>query len=295
MTPRPSSTISRSPGRTRGLAAAADRHDLYQRAVQSVESEIDFVDSTFRKLRKRKAERLREDFCGTANTSCEWVRRRPTNIAVGQDLDGPTLDWGREHNLSKLSAAQRSRVHLHRRNVLDAPVRSSPRRDDDTGGVDIILAMNFSYWCFKDRATLVRYFRRVHESLAPGGVFFLDSYGGPDAIRILKERRPIGRKGARGSFTYIWDQAEVNLISSETICRIHFRMSDGSWVRNAFTYDWRVWTIPEIRELLAEAGFVRSTVYWEGDDGKGGGNGEFTASEVGDPCGSFICYISAEK
>lgn len=288
-------TSSTTAARTRGLAALANRHDLYQRAVQSVDAEIDFVDDTFTKIRGRKASRMREDFCGTANTSCEWVRRRPSNVAVGQDLDGPTLDWGREHNQADLSPSQRARIHLHQRNVLDKPVRSSPSRDGDTGGVDMVLAMNFSYWCFKDRATLIEYFRRVHESLADDGVFFLDSYGGPDALRVLKERRPIGRKGARNSFVYIWDQADINLISNECVCHIHFRMSDGSWLRNAFTYDWRVWGLHEIRDALADAGFARSTVYWEGDDGKGGGNGEFAASEVGDPCGSFICYISAEK
>ncbi|MCA9297734.1 MAG: hypothetical protein KDA28_01630, partial [Phycisphaerales bacterium] len=58
-------------------AKTADRHILYQESVQNVEAEIDFVDEQFRKRRGRHARRLREDFCGTANTSCEWVRRRP--------------------------------------------------------------------------------------------------------------------------------------------------------------------------------------------------------------------------
>ena len=69
------------------LAAQADRHALYQESVQCVESEIDMVDENFKKLRGRLAVTLREDFCGTANTSCEWVRRRPANVAVGIDLD----------------------------------------------------------------------------------------------------------------------------------------------------------------------------------------------------------------
>lgn len=41
-------------------------------------------------------------------------------------------------------------------------------------------------------------------------------------------------------------------------------------------YDWRLWTLPEIRELLGEAGFSRSDVYWESYDRKTGkGNGVF--------------------
>ena len=78
------------------LADTADPHDLYQRAVQNVEGEIDVVDQTFAKLTGRTALSLREDFCGTANTSCEWIRRRENNIAFGIDLDQEVLNWGGE-------------------------------------------------------------------------------------------------------------------------------------------------------------------------------------------------------
>jgi hypothetical protein len=98
---RPSrSRKNRKPIRTR---ANSDRHLLYQDAVQCPEAELDFVDRTFKKLRARTLVRLREDFCGTAHTSCEWVRRRSTNIAIGLDLDAPTLKWGSDHNVSTLS------------------------------------------------------------------------------------------------------------------------------------------------------------------------------------------------
>ena len=51
------------------VAERADPHALYQQSVQCVEAEIDFVDYTFLARRGRQAKRLREDFCGTANTS----------------------------------------------------------------------------------------------------------------------------------------------------------------------------------------------------------------------------------
>ena len=67
---------------------------------QCVESEIDFVDSTFKKLGKRHAKSLREDFCGTTNTSCEWIKRRKTNTALSIDLDEEVLEWGKIHKMT---------------------------------------------------------------------------------------------------------------------------------------------------------------------------------------------------
>jgi hypothetical protein len=34
-----------------------------------------------------------------------------------------------------------------------------------TDPVDVLLAMNFSYWLFKDRQSLLNYFKRVYDSL----------------------------------------------------------------------------------------------------------------------------------
>lgn len=274
-------------------ARTADRHDLYQRSVQNVESEIDFVDRTFRKLRGRRATLLREDFCGTANTSCEWVRRRRENIAVGIDLDADPLGWGIAHNVAKLEPEQQARVRLLRGNVLDpAAARPFPRDDGrptPRRGFDCVLAMNFSYWCFKQRKVMLQYFRSVRNSLKPDGILFMDHYGGSDLHMVTTETR----RGRR--FTYIWDQHWLNPITGEMQCFIHFKFPDGTKLDRAFEYNWRTWSLPEIRDLLAEAGFSKSTVYWEGDDGKGGGNGIFRPREVGDPDRAYITYIVAER
>ncbi len=285
---------SRSPRPT--LAQRADPHDCYQRAVQCVGAEIDFVDETFSALRGRSATRLREDFCGTANTSCEWVRRRTTNLAIGMDLDGPTLEWGRAHNLSTLTKSQRSRIDLRQSDVLE-------KHPDLRGTLDMVLAMNFSYWIFQKRETLLAYFRRVREDLAPDGILFMDAFGGFDALKLFKERRKIPRAsrgepsvhGFNTPFTYIWDQHSFNPITAELICKIHFSFPDGSKLKDAFVYHWRLWGLREVRDILDEAGFRRTTVYWEGDDGRGGGDGVFTATETGESCASWICYLSAEK
>lgn len=263
------------------LAAKSDRHVLYQQAVQSVDSEIDFIDETFQDLRGRKPALIREDFCGTAHTSCEFVRRRPGNRAIGVDLCQDTLDWGVKHNLSRLKAGARDRVTLLRENVLT--VRTEP--------VDAVLAMNFSYFTFKERDTMRAYFRHVRESLAPGGLFFLDMYGGSDAFKEMREKRDID-----GKFTYVWDQARYDPISGSILCHIHFHFPDGSKIRRAFSYEWRMWTLPELREILAEAGFARSTVYWEGtEEDTGEGDGNFEPADHGEADLAWIAYIVAEK
>jgi len=259
------------------MAARADRHALYQQSVQCVEAEIDFVDETFTALRRRKARLLREDFCGTANTSCEWVRRRKTNRAIGVDLDGEVQDWGRRHNLRALGRDAR-RVTLVQGDVLEV----------DCGPVDALLAMNFSYWIFKQRSRLREYFAQVRKSLVADGLFFLDAYGGSDAFKEMRERT------AHDGFTYVWDQATYNPVDGHMICHIHFNFADGSRLRRAFTYHWRVWTLPELREILAEAGFARSTVYWQGTDEKSGeANGIFEAAERGEADPAWICYLVA--
>jgi len=259
-------------------ASRADRHRLYEKSVQCAEAEVDFVDATFATLRKRKARTLREDFCGTASVACEWVRRRPRNIAYGIDLDRDVLDWGRAHNLASLRPGQAQRVRLIRGDVLDTRC----------GPVDTALAMNFSYWIFKTRTAMRNYFRRVHAGLVKDGVFFLDAFGGFEAFREMEEST------AYNGFTYIWDQASYNPISGDITCYIHFRFRDGSRLRRAFTYDWRLWTLPELRELLEEAGF-RATVYWEGTDRNGEGNGVFTPATTGEADAGWIAYIVAEK
>jgi len=280
-------------------AQLADRHDLYQRAVQCVEAEIDFVDRVYSKLRGKKASLLREDFCGTANTSCEWVRRRPGNFAVGVDLHAPTLAWGIKHNLSRLTDEERTRVELRKEDVLRAggePPEGAPAKGP---GFDAVLAMNFSYWCFKERAQMVAYYAAVHASLKKDGLFFLDIFGGSDSMREVQEPRKIAARpgGGYGSppFTYVWDHNHYDPVSGDMRCYIHFRFADGSELKKAFKYEWRLWTIPEIRDILTDAGFSTSTVYWEGTDKKGKGNGVFKPAKHGEACQSFIAYIVAER
>ena len=78
-------------------AELADRFFLYEEAVQCAEAEIDIIDSLFEELKGRQASTLREDFCATANTSCEWVKRRDTNTAICFDIDQVVLQLNNHH------------------------------------------------------------------------------------------------------------------------------------------------------------------------------------------------------
>ena len=289
-TPTRVTRVSGRKGKRRGIgkggftAETADIHVLYQLSVQNVVAEIDFVDETFETLRGRKATSLREDFCGTGATASEWVKRRDTNTAIGLDLDQPTLDWGMKHNIAPLTPDQQKRITLLNRDVT---------KPGDASGVDIVLAMNFSYWILQRREQLRDYFRSVRDSLSDDGVFFLDFYGGYEAFQEMTEDREIDEPDAQ--FTYVWDQHRYDPMSGRMQCYIHFKFLDGTQIKRAFSYEWRLWTLPEIRELLDEAGFSNVTVYWEGADEDGEGNGEFEPVTEGEADPSFICYIAAQK
>lgn len=260
--------------------AMADRHVLYEASVQDPETELEFVAETFFELTGRDLRRIREDFCGTANTASHWVSLDPRNQAIGVDLDADTLAWGQSHHVDTLSADQRSRIRL-----IQADVNTV-----DSEPVDAILAMNFSYYLFTSRQTLRHYFERARSALVDDGILFLDAFGGYDAHRELEERTEYDE------FTYVWDQASFDPISHAMTCRIHFEFPDGSEMANAFEYHWRLWTLPEIRELLLEAGFSQASIYWEGtDEETGEGDGVYTASETGDADAGWICYLIARK
>jgi hypothetical protein len=262
-------------------ARKADRWELYEYSVQSVDHEISFVDRAYRKIRGGPASRLREDFCATAQSACEWVRRRPSNTAVALDIDPAALELGRRRHVARLPEGARARIELLRCDVL-TPTRRA-------WGADIVLAMNFSYWVFTTRPRMVAYFRKVRATLAPEGLFFLDHFGGWAATREQRERTRYHK------FTYVWDQHRFNPITNEMTCYIHFEFRDGSRLERAFEYRWRVWSLPEVREMLHEAGFTRTTVFWEGTSKDGSGNGVFRPSaDHPEACESFVTYIVAE-
>lgn len=260
-----------------GLTAkTADRHVLYQRSVQAPDFEVDLAAKYFKRRVGRKALSLREDFCGTALLCAEWVSSDPERTATGVDIDADVLAWGVDHNIRPLGD-DAERVTLHEKDV----------RDPGGEPHDVLMALNYSYFYFKTREGLREYFEVAKSHLKPDGLFFLDLFGGWESQQELEEERKM--KG----FRYVWEQASFNPITADFLGYIHFRFRDGSALEKAFTYDWRLWTIPELRELLHEAGFGHVEVLWEDEDEDGEGTGTYRPRKkvTNDP--GFNAYLLA--
>lgn len=269
------------------MAAVADRHELYQRAVQSPAADVEFFARAYADANGGAlAQSLREDFCGTALLATAWCASDPRRTAVGVDLDGPTLAWGRARNVEPAGPEVAGRVTLIEGDVRDA---RSP------APVQVCCAMNFSYCVFKDRAALRAYFEAVRRGLTDDGVFVAELYGGTEAIDVLEEEREID-----DDLTYVWEQERFDPLDHSTTCHIHFVFADGSRIDRAFTYEWRLWTLPEMRELLLEAGFREVKIYWEeveedeDDDEMMRGTGEYSeVTKMDENQESWLVYLVA--
>ena len=261
------------------MADRADIHELYEESVQNVENEVSFLRDTFNERTGRTAYTLREDFCGTASLACEWVKQGIDYSAIGIDIDPSVLEWGRKNRVGRLATEDQARVSL-----IESDVQTV-----ETPKVDILAAFNFSYWIFEERVQMLNYMRRCYAALKDDGVLFMDMFGGPESFEETKEKTKY--KG----FSYIWEQAEFHPITNHMQCYIHFKFKDGSKLKRAFSYAWRLWTAPEIRDLLMEAGFANVTVYWEGEDEDGEGDGVFTPNDEGEADLAWIAYIVAER
>ena len=266
------------------LAQRADKHALYQVSVQSPGVDIEFFEAEFAKYRGRKPLRLREDFCGTALLSTEWCKTDPKRTALGVDLDAATLAWGRARNLEPAGPDVARRVKLAQADV----------RETRFAKVDLTLAMNFSYCVFQTRDELAAYFAAARAGLVRGGVLALEVYGGTESMSVMTEERPV-----RGA-TYIWEQEKFSPIDHHTVCHISWRFKDDSTLERAFTYDWRLWTLPELRELMLGAGFKEVKFYFERVDGDEDdeyltGTGEFIERTEIDNQEAWLAYVIALK
>lgn len=261
-----------------------DKFALYEASVQNPEHDVSIVSDFYQDINGKSPRSIREDFCGTFSFCCEWVKRHPKNKALGLDLCTDTINYGKKRHLSLLSKEEQSRV-----TILEQNVQSKTKK------VDVICACNFSYFIFKTRKDMMKYFKCALKSLKDDGVLVLDFFGGPEAETVMKETRTITNDQIR-NFTYIWDLEKFNPIEREGLFHISFKFPKGGpKLEKAFVYDWRMWSIREIRDMLAEVGFGDSHVYWESDDGEGEGDGTFYRTQVEDNEPTYLGYIVATK
>ncbi|KAK4284222.1 hypothetical protein QN277_001082 [Acacia crassicarpa] len=272
---------------------------LYQHSVQSPKGDISYLQKFFLMyVGGRMPLHFQEDFCGTALLSTEWLRSDPRRTAVGLDLDLEAVQWCIENNVPKVGADGSSRISLFHGNVLQ-PLQSKLvisipqelisnitladntqlqesgileaksqagsadqdykciKRNVSLPARDIVCAFNYSCCCLHKRADLVLYFRQAHSVLsAKGGIFVMNLYGGASSEHKLRLQRRFP------NFTYVWEQADFDIIERKTRISLHFHLKKQQRkLRHAFSYSWRLWTLPEIRDCLEEAGF-QSVHFW---------------------------------
>lgn len=262
---------------TSRLPLLPDKLELYRLCVQHPEAEVALLWRMYAHYRRgAMATRLREDFAGTAAVASAWVGQHDDMRAVAVESHGPTLRW----------AQRRARVELGRRvgdllfvqgDVQDVAPPRCPR-------VDVVAALNFSSFIYHSRAALCAYFCAARRALRPGGMLVVDAFGGPGAMAIGVQKRPVPlpvdqrRRLGATSLEYQWEQRSYDAITARVDCRIHLRLRGraagrpgragraGRMVRNAFKYDWRLWTLPQITDAMLDAGFARAQVWCDGYD-----------------------------
>lgn len=245
---------------------------LYQRAAQHPQAESSFLYRAYRHYNKNEPALLREDFAGTCAVASAWVTMHPDHQAMAVESHRPTARWARRTATQSLGDIAED---LH---IVEADVLSV-----DGPKVDITCALNFSTFIYHDRDLLKRYFQNARRGLKRNGLLVIDAYGGPGAMRTGTQTRRVppdsdppevprevppetspdtaGGASPLPGFTYHWEQRSFDPITHRTECRIHFVLDDSRRLDSAFIYRWRLWTLPELAELMLEAGFKRSDVW----------------------------------
>ncbi|MBB6431415.1 class I SAM-dependent methyltransferase [Algisphaera agarilytica] len=244
------------------------RLEIYEHAVQQPWAEAALLGRIYEAMNGgESAWLLREDFAGTCSVAASWCESHPERQAMAVELHGPTLRW-----------AQRRHAHIEDLHLVEADVMqiASPK-------VDLTAALNFSTFIYHDESALLGYLRHARKGLRPGGVFVMDVFGGPGAQRLGTQTRPAD------GFTYQWEQRAFDPITHRIDCRIHFTLGDGHTIRSAFRYDWRLWTLPELRGLLSKAGFGQVEVWSEAKNGRIGPAKRLPAAE------DWVAYLVAKR
>ncbi len=231
------------------------RLSYYRWAVQHPQAEVAFLARTFEHYFHRPATLLRDDFCGGAGIAMAWAAMSQDHRALAVDKHPPTCRWAMREAMRVL-AERAEDVVVVCADVGDARPPTVPR-------VEVTAAMNFGVLVYQTPATLVNYFRAARQSLKKNGLLVMDVYGGPGAMRPGVQSRAVTPPPASGvlPFTYHWEQVSVDHLTHRVRNAIHFEQRDGTWLRRAFTYDWRLWTLPELVEAMHAAGFDKAEVW----------------------------------
>ena len=257
------------------LADKANKHLVYQQILQSPEADVELLQTIYHATTGLHARHLREDFCGTGYTLAHWVSLGEEHRGEGYDIDPDPIEWGWHNNfLTRPHATSRATLRVE-----DARARS-------LRPPEIRCAFNFSYWVFTGYDELLGYFRTAWEDLPDHGMFIIDVTGGTEGLT----EDPY--ESDAGEVTCIWQQQNFSPVDHTAELTLRFRFSDGSELDPPYRYRWRVWSIPELRGLLQEAGFSRTEVWWQNDELDGIG---YAVTEKGQNSPCWVACISALK
>ena len=209
------------------MTLTPNRYDLYELAVQSPEREARFL----RALHAGDARVLAEDFSGPASICRAWLAMSTQYRASATDRDPEPLEHAVRRLTESLGRDATERFELCTTDVLEA--RGTP---------DIIAALNFGVCELHARERLVTYFRHALFRLRAGGVFVVDLYGGETMHTPGIAECEIDTES--GTLLYEWEQVDASPLSGRVLNAIHFTLPDGTRLENAFSYDWRRWSVP---------------------------------------------------
>ena len=258
-----------------------DTLELYRWAVQDPETHAEVLRLIYEHLRPgRTPTVLREDFAGTSAESVAWVALRAGRQAIAVDLDAPTIQWASRRASRILSDNSRSIHFLVSDSLKVAPPQVQP--------ADLVSVLNFSMLYLRERETLDAYLAHAHACLAPSGILVMNTFGGTEAVRVgttTHRVTPAPRLASEATppppppFDYHWEVRSYDATSARLDCRIYFDIPtpDGQplHLRDAFRYDWRLWTLPELTAACTRAGFSNVQVWRHTFDPSKGAAGVF--------------------
>lgn len=237
--------------------------DLYEMCVQAPELEARFL----RSLHGANGTVLGEDFAGPAGVSRAWLTLNPAHSAVASDFDPLPLEHA-QYRLKHTLPGALPRFNTRTNDVLETGDR-----------VDIIASFNFAACELLTRDKLVTYFRHALFRLNANGVLALDTYTGPDAMVPGVSTQSV--ETHFGLVEYQWRQVSADIATGRVVNAIDFTLPDARRFKDAFVYDWRLWTVPELRDAMREAGF-RSTEVHDAYGGALDGDGNPVLNAVSD-------------
>jgi SAM-dependent methyltransferase len=244
-----------------------DTLELYRWAVQDPETHAEVLRLIYERLRPGRVPAiLREDFAGTSAESVAWVALGPRGgngrRAICVDLDAPTLEWA-ANRASRILGPASGSVQFVSADVMQVGPPQVPP-------ADLISVLNFSMLYLRSKNELDNYLEHAHACLAPGGVLVMNTFGGSQAVSVGTTSHwvtPTPRLASESTppppapFRYHWEVRAFDPKTAAMDCRIHFEVpstnpsATTTHVRDAFRYDWRLWSITELLAACKRAGF----------------------------------------